>query len=203
MMRGRFSIVFAGVCAMSFGDRVIDVPVGRSLAMGTFLFSDLEGMNQGGSRDRYFAYAPLVGLEFGIRQRIRPFESGHTTFDFAYNFVAPVAGFSPGISVGVLDGLNETLDGRRTYLAVTFRELLDVGNKGANSELTMGVQFGQLNSGFVGVMLPLSNNFKFLVEHNGARISTGFEFAIDKSIRARAITQDGLFLLGLNLSRRF
>jgi hypothetical protein len=202
-MRGWMSIVFAGVCAMSFGDRIIDVPVGRSLAMGTFQFSDLEGMNQGGSRDRYFAYAPLLGLEFGIRQRVRPLESGHATFDFAYNFVAPVAGFSPGISVGMLDSLNETLDGRRTYMAVTFRELLDVGSKGANGEVTMGVQFGHLNTGFVGATVPLSNNFKFLVEHNGARISTGFEIAFDKSIRARAITQDGLFLLGLNLSRRF
>ncbi|MEI7984292.1 MAG: hypothetical protein WCI55_01590 [Armatimonadota bacterium] len=203
MMRGWMSIVLVGMGALSFADRIIDVPIGRSLKMGTFQISDLEGMNQSGSRDRYFAYAPLVGLEFGVRQRMRPNESGHATFDVAYNLVAPVAALSPGISVGVLDGLNETLDGRRTYVAFTFRELLDVGDKGANGEATMGIQFGHLNSGFVGVSLPLSNNLRFLVEHNGVRISTGFELAIDKSIRGRMITQDGTLLLGLNLSRRF
>jgi hypothetical protein len=203
VMRGWMSVIALVFGAFSFGDRVIDVPIGKSLAMGTVYFSDLEGMNQGGVHDRYFAFAPLIGLEFGVRQRVRPSESGHTTLDFAYNFVAPVASLSPGISVGMLDALNETIDGRRTYIALTFRELLDVGEKGANAETTIGVQFGQINSGFVGVTLPLSSNFKFLVEHNGARVSTGFELAIDKSVRARAITQDGLFLFGLNLSRRF
>jgi hypothetical protein len=203
MMRGWMSIVLVGIGALAFGDRIIDVPIARSLKMGTFQISDLEGMNQSGTRDRYFAYAPLVGLEFGVRQRMRPNETGKTTFDFSYNLVAPVASLSPGISIGMLDGLNETLDGRRTYVAVTFRELLDVGDKGANGEATMGVQFGHLNTGFVGVTLPLSNNFKFMVEHNGARISTGFELSIDKAVRGRLITQDGTLLLGLNLSRRF
>jgi hypothetical protein len=171
--------------------------------MGTILYSDLEGANQGGSRDRYIAYSPLVGLEFGLRQRSRPTENGHFTVDAAYNLVAPVASLSPGISVGILDALNETQDGRRTYVAFTFRELLDVGDKGANGEATMGIQFGRINSGFVGVMLPFSPNFRFLVEHNGVRVSTGFELAIDKAFRGRVITQDGTLLLGLNLSRRF
>lgn len=202
-MRGWIAIVGIGVGAVAFGDRVIDVPIGRSLRMGTFQISDLEGMNQSGARDRYFAYAPLIGLEFAVRQRMRPGESGHTTVDFAYNFVAPVAGLSPGISVGVLDGLNETLDGRRAFIAVTFRELLDVGDKGANGEATLGLQFGSTNTAFVGVSLPLSNNLRFLAEHNGYRISTGFELAIDKSIKGRLFTQDGTLLLGLNLSHRF
>ncbi len=203
MMRGYMSAVFLGLVAISFGDRIIDVPIGRSLTMGTFQYSDLEGMNRGGVYDRYLAYSPLIGFEFGARQRMRPSENGRMTFDMSYNLVSPVAALSPGISVGMLDALNETNDGRRTYLAVTFRELLDVGDKGANGEATLGIQFGHINSGFVGVSLPLSKNFKFLVEHNGARISTGFELGIDKSIRARMITQEGIFLLGLNLSRRF
>lgn len=202
-MRGWITFVGIGVGAVAFGDRLIDVPIGRSLRMGSFQISDMEGMNQGGAHDRYFAYAPLVGLEFAIRERSRPGESGHSTLDFSYNFVAPVAALSPGISVGILDGLNETLDGRRTYVAVTFRELLDVGDKGANGEVTMGVQFGRLNTGFVGVSLPLSINFRLMAEHNGARISAGFELGIDKSIHARVITQDGTLLLGLNLSHRF
>ena len=202
-MRGWITIVGIGVGAVAFGDRVIDVPIGRSLRMGTFQISDMEGMNQSGSRDRYFAYSPLVGLEFAVRERMRPGELGRATLDFSYNFIAPVAALSPGISVGILDGLNETVDGRRSYVAFTFRELLDVGNKGANGEVTMGVQFGHLNTGFVGVSLPLSNNLRLLAEHNGVRISTGFELGIDKSIRARLITQDGTLLLGLNLSHRF
>lgn len=202
-MRGLACLFVVGIGCLAMADRVIDVPIGRSLKMGTFQFSDLEGANQSGVRDCYLAYAPLTGLEFGIRQRMRSGETGHTTVDFAYNLVAPVAALSPGISVGMLDALNETLDGRRTYVAFTFRELLDVGDKGANGEITMGVQFGHLNSGFVGVSLPLSNNVKLLAEHNGARISAGFEYTLAKSIQLRAITQDSTLLFGLNLSRRF
>jgi hypothetical protein len=134
---------------------------------------------------------------------VRPSESGRGTFDFAYNLIAPVAALSPGISIGMLDALNETTDGRRTYFAITFRQLLDVGEKGANGEVTMGVQFGNINSGFVGASIPLSNNFRLLAEHNGARVSVGFELAVAKTLKARAFTQDGTLLMGLNLSHRF
>ncbi|MEI8281227.1 MAG: hypothetical protein WCG75_02365 [Armatimonadota bacterium] len=197
--------IFGGLSlgAIAFGDRLIDVPIGRSLSMGTFQISDMEGLNQGGSRDRMIGYSPLTGIEFNFRQRIRPNENGHGTFDFAYNFVSPVAALAPGISVGMLDGLNETVDGRRTYIAFTFRELLDVGEKGANGEVTMGVQFGHLNTGFVGVSLPLSSNLRFLVEHNGARISTGFDLSLQRRFHGRIITQDGVLMLGLNYSHRF
>ena len=176
---------------------------GHSLSLGTFQFTDLESTNQAGSRDRSSGYSPIHGFEFDFRQRMRADESGHLTMDFAYNFIAPVASISPGISVGMLDAFNETVDGKRTYVAFTFRELLQVGEKGANGDVTMGVQFGHLNSGFVGVSLPLSENFRLLTEHNGARISTGFELEAAKGIRARVVTQEGTLLFGLNLTHRF
>jgi hypothetical protein len=203
VMRGWIALLFFGFGGTAFADRVIDVPIGRSLAMGTFQLSDMEAMNQSGARDRYFAFAPFTGVELAYRERVRPSESGRGTFDFAYNLIAPVAALSPGISIGMLDALNETTDGRRTYFAITFRQLLDVGEKGANGEVTMGVQFGNINSGFVGASIPLSNNFRLLAEHNGARVSVGFELAVAKTLKARAFTQDGTLLMGLNLSHRF
>ena len=196
-------LLFTSLGCAAFADRVIDVPIGRSLAMGTFQASFLEATNQNGAHDRYLAFAPITGFEIAIRERARAGESGHGTVDFAYNIVAPVAALSPGISVGMLDSLNETIDGRRTYVAATFRQLLDVGEKGANGEVTMGIQFGHLNSGFVGASIPLADNFRFLAEHNGARISAGFELALAKTVRVRAISQEGTLLFGLNLSRRF
>ena len=202
-MRGWVLLFFVGFGSSAFADRVIDVPIGRSLAMGTFQYSDLEAMNQIGARDRYIAYVPITGVEVAYRERSRPAESGHATFDLAYNLIAPVAALAPGVSFGVLDALNQTLDGRRTYVAVTFRELLDVGEKGSNGEVTMGVQFGSLNTGFVGASIPLSSNFRLLSEHNGARISAGFELAIARTVKARVVTQDGTLLLGLNMSHRF
>jgi len=202
-MRGWGCVLSLGLCGFAFADKVIDVPTGRSLPKGTFQFYDMEATNQNGARDRYLAYAPIMGLEFGLRQRMRPNESGETTFDFAYNFLSPVSSVAPGISVGMLDVLDQTIDGQRTYLAITFRELLQVGERGANGEVTMGVQFGQLNTGFVGVSLPLSQNFRLLTEHNGNRISTGFELEMAKGIKARVVTQEGTLLMGLNLSRRF
>lgn len=203
LMRGWGCVLAAGCCCLAFGDRVIDVPTGKSISKGIVILSAMEATNQKGSYDRYLAYSPLKGFEFAVRQRMRPNESGDTTLDFAYNIVTPVASVAPGISVGMLDALDETVDGRRTYLALTFRELLQVGDRGANGEVTMGVQFGHLNTGFVGVMLPLSDNFRLLTEHNGARISTGFEIEPAKGVKGRIVTQDGTLLFGLNLYRRF
>lgn len=202
-MRAWGSVLVFGLCGIAFADRVIDVPTGRSISKGMLLISDLEATNERGSHDRYLAFSPLQGFEFGVRQRTRPNESGDATIDFAYNVVAPVSSVSPGISVGVLDALDNTVDGTRTYLALTFRELLEVGERGANGEVTMGVQFGHLNTGFVGVMLPLSENFRLLAEHNGNRISAGFELEPSKGVRARVVTQEGTLLFGLNFLHRF
>lgn len=190
-------------CGLAYGDRLIDIPIGRTISRDTVVLSLMEAGNEQGSRDRYLAFSPLQGIEIAARQRFRPNENGHTTFDLAYNLVNPVASVSPGISLGVLDAAGETVDGRRTYVAVTFRELLQVGEKGANGEATLGVQFGHLNTGFVGVSLPLWENFRLMTEHNGARISAGFEYEPTKGIKLRTVTQDGTLLFGLNLSRRF
>lgn len=202
-MRG-WSILFClGLFSTAMADRLIDIPTGRALPKGMLQFSNLEAFNQNGSRDRYLAFAPLPSFEFAVRQRMRPGESGDATLDFAYNLLPPVASVTPGISVGVLDALDETLDGQRTYLAMTFRELLEVGERGAYGEVTLGVQFGSINTGFFGASLPMSQNFRLLAEHNGYRISAGFEYQIAQAIRVRAVTQEGTFLMGLNLSRRF
>ncbi|MBS1702212.1 MAG: hypothetical protein JST12_11165 [Armatimonadetes bacterium] len=189
--------------ASAFADRVIDVPTGHTLPQYTFEYSFLESTNEKGSRDRYMVYSPLKGVEVGLRQRFRPNENGHTTADFSYNVVNPISSVSPGISVGMLDAMDQTVDGRRTYIAFTFRELLQVGERGEHGEATLGVQFGHLNSGFVGVTLPLGERFQLLTEHNGNRISAGFEIEPSADIRARVVTQDGTLLFGLNLSRRF
>ena len=202
-MRAWGSIFVIGLCGLAFADRIIDVPTGRSLPKGTLDVSVMEATNQSGSRDRYIAYSPYQGFEFALRERLRPNESGDTTMDFSYNLVPAVPSTSPGISVGMLDVLDKTFDGQRTFIAFTFRELLQVGERGAYGEATMGMQFGHLNSGFVGVTLPLSENFRLLTEHNGNRISAGFEFAPTKDIKARVVTQEGTLLFGLNLSHRF
>ncbi len=202
-MRAFSTLVAFAVGGLAFGDRLIDVPIGRTLPKDSVQISFLEATNESGSHDRLIAFSPLQGVEFAARQRMRPGESGHTTFDFAYNFVSPVSSVAPGISVGLLDALNETVDGRRPYIATTFRELLQVGEKGSNGEATIGFQFGHISSAFVGVSLPLSTNFRLLTEHNGNRLSAGFELEPTKGLKLRTVTQEGTLLFGLNYIHRF
>ena len=184
-------------------DRLVNTPVARSLPVGTFRYETLYGSNQPGVREQFIAFSPVLGLEFEARNRERNNETGKFTFDAAFNLIAPVATFSPGISIGVLDALGETIDGRRTYLAITFRELLDVGERSIGGDVTFGYQTGRLNTVFVGVNLPLSTRTRFIAEHNGARITAGFELRLNRMIAFKLYSQESYVLSGISLSTKF
>lgn len=191
------------LASVAFADRLVNVPTARPLGKNAIRFEYLGGLNNSGAEEQFVAFSVLNGFEFEARRRIRPQENGRTTFDLAYNVLGPVASTAPGISVGLLDGLGETLDGRRAFLALTFRELLDVGEVGENGDVTLGYQSGSLSGFFVGISLPFSGRTRMIVEHNGARLTSGFETNLIKGLDARLFVQDQLLLGGISFSRRF
>jgi hypothetical protein len=191
------------LASMTFADRLVNVPTARPLSKNAIRFEYLGGLNNSSAEEEFVAFSVLNGLEFEVRRRLRPDENGKTTFDLGYNILSPVASTAPGISLGVLDGLGETVDGRRAYIALTFRELLDVGEVGENGDMTLGYQTGSLSGLFIGISLPFSGRTRMIVEHNGARLTSGFETDLVKGLDARIFIQDQLLLGGISFSRKF
>lgn len=193
----------AAIASTASADRLVNVPTARPLSKNAIRFEYLGGLNNSSAQEQFVAFSVLNGLELEVRRRIRPEESGRTTFDLGYNILSPVASTAPGISLGLLDGLGETVDGRRAFLALTFRELLDIGEVGENGDVTLGYQTGKLSGLFVGISLPFSGRTRMIVEHNGARMTSGLESNLTKGLDARIFIQDNLLLGGISFSRKF
>ncbi len=199
-----FGVLFVVSAAGSaLADRLVNVPTARPLSKNALRFEYLAGLNNTSAEEEFLAFSVLNGLEFEVRRRLRPDESGNVTFDLGYNILSPVASTAPGISLGVLDGLGKTVDGRRAFLALTFRELLDIGEVGENGDFTLGYQTGSLSGFFVGISLPFSGRTRMIVEHNGARLTGGLETNLTKGLDAKVFVQDKLLLGGISFSRKF
>lgn len=189
--------------SIAFADRVITVPTGRNLPVGSVKFEYNSLANGASATNRFLAFTPIKGFELEIHNHNGVGNNGNVTADFAYNLIAPVSSVSPGISIGVMDAFGETTFGRRPYLAFSFRELLNVGDTGAHGEVSIGIQFGSINTGFVGANIPLSKRLRLLADHNGFVLSAGLELQVHDGIKLRALTQESALYFGVALSRRF
>jgi hypothetical protein len=196
-------VAIVGLSTSSFADRIVNVPIGRSLSFGSLRYEQIDGLNERGTREQFLAISPIKLFEIEFRNRYRTYEDSNFTFDIARNLAPAITSTSPGISIGVLDTLNQTSDGRRGFIALTFKELLEVSDEGEPGELTLGWQVGSKNSGFVGTTLSLSPRTRLFAEHNGFRLTAGFDSEIAKGVRARIMTQDNLLLGGISLVKKF
>lgn len=189
-------IVFSG---QAEADRLFNVPVARTLPSKTLRYESLQALNNRFTRFNFFAFSPATGYEFELRER----EFGRSILDFQYNLVPPVQSISPGISIGVLDAANESPDRRRFYLVTTFRELLEVGDSGANGELTLGYGWGQNDGVLVGFSLPLSQRTSFIADHNAQVLSVGINTNLFPGFNARFFIQEQQALFGFRYQVRF
>lgn len=203
MHKGLSLGVVLGFSAFSFADRIVNVPVARTIGYRAVRYESLYGVNEIGTREQFLAVSPIRFVEIEFRNRQRLGENGRLTFDVSRNLTPAISGTAPGLSVGILDALNETLDGRRGYIALTFKELLEVSDTGEPGEVTIGFQSGSKDSAFLGISLPLSARTRFLTEHNGFRLTAGLESEVLKGFRARTFVQDRTLLMGLSYSIKF
>jgi hypothetical protein len=163
------------VCCAS-ADRLIHIPLGKKVPRKEIRF---EGGFPFESSSKAFGYLD-IGIDAYLDATIRTFDvSGEprkATLDFGYNYIAPIPDASPGISVGVQDAAGRTADGRRFYLASTYRTTLSgSASMFTSAEATLGVYAGRRSSAFVGVMLPITPAFRLLAEHDGYRVNAGLE----------------------------
>ena len=183
-------------------DRVVLVPTGKKLLRGQVR---LEGLDRPGDRGRLWLGTGLLQsfeLE-GVLSEERP-GTWAGTFDFAYNHAPPITDISPGISVGVMDALNRTAEGRALYLAITYRygNFGDL-NQDVPTELTFGLWTRAEGLAFFGVSLPFSKELRFLAEHDSNRLAGGLELRPADGVAAKVIFEREGTALGLSLSLRF
>ena len=175
-MRLLLGIGFVAVCAVCQADHLIHIPLGKKVPRKVIRVS--AGLAQGDLHDMHGMVD--VGLTTELDATLRTDDVkgsiGRATLDFAYNYISPIVDTSPGFSVGVWDAVNRTVDGRRLYVATTYRVGLS-GEAGTftPAEVTLGITVGKKNSGIVGAMLPISSSFRLMVEHDGYRGNAGID----------------------------
>jgi hypothetical protein len=137
--------------------------------------------------------AELVYSALGERGRA-------TTFNFAYNYLSPVADLVPGISFGVRDGLDRTDARRAFYVAATLRSSIDSAVITAPLEFTIG---GQTRQGlFLGVMLPFADQLRWLTEYEAKKVTAGFELRPIPRLALRWIFAPSGTMLGVSYLAR-
>lgn len=203
-MRLRALLLFLfPLCALAHGDRLVLVPTARKLPFRTVRY---ELLSQAGSSQVVEHYLGLgIGKSFELELRTQRWASASTvgTFDVGYNFVAPVPDLTPGIAFGVQDAPDTTSDRRRFYFATTFRPTFSTANGDVAADITLGVYAGHQSSAFVGVGIPFSREVRLIAEHNGYRMTVGFEVRPHRSGALRVLVRERATLLGFSLMHRF
>lgn len=199
-MRATLAVLVVACAATATSDRLILIPTGTKLPFRTFRLERLFDTDLNDSRNQYYG----VGIGKSFDAALVTDDHGkHATLDFAYSYLDPVVNYAPGLTVGMVDALDRTTEGRRMFVAVTYRSGLDgVFNASTPAEATLGAWFGSRNAFFAGVSLPMSRSFRILVEHDALRPAIGLEFKPMPSLAIRWVTSSEAAMLSLSLSGR-
>ena len=189
--------------ALASADQLIDIPTARKIQLDDVRYEFRSSPYPGGSVQHFLGIGVGQSFELDMRDVWNAGTKPAGTFDFSYNLLSAIPGISPGISFGVQDAANLTTDGRRFYAVTTFRNDLDELPGNLYEDVTVGVQFGSLNSPFVGVALPVSKQVYLIAEHSGFRLSAGVEFRVLPHLAFRLITRDQETLLSLSGTVKF
>jgi hypothetical protein len=163
---------------MAHADRLITIPRGGKIPFGTLRGEFMFEPSRPGSSMSFLGVGLTTFIDAEVVSDQLKNDKNFTELNLNFNLNAPLAGLAPGVSVGILDAANQSPDGRRGYIAISFQDSSDAGpfSGGAAVETTIGGFFGGRNShAFVGMSLPVNESFRFLVEHDGTRINAGAE----------------------------
>lgn len=185
-------------------DRLLFIPTGKKLPQGTLRG---EWLFDGGDRERNRFYLGAgvtrnLEVEFLTFSPPRHGESRLDSFNLSYNYVDPVVGFVPGITLGIRDVLNRS-EGRALFIATTYRiGLVGEFNSDTPAELTLGVGTKPYRGAFVGVTLPFTATFRAIGEHDSRDLRAGFEFKPHRDVAFRWFHQEQGGTWSLSWTRR-
>lgn len=187
-MRTLFLTLATALAAFSAADTLINIPTGRKVPYRVVRFE----VRFDTSNVRQFETSVDWGIDTSFDTHLvyedRDGQRRVVSGNIGYNYVAPITGISPGISVGLLDVGNRSREGRRAYAAMTYR----VGGADLFNpvELSFGASFGIRPIGFIGLAFPFSEEVRFLAEHDGRKVSAGLEYKPTDSLALRWLVED-------------
>jgi hypothetical protein len=203
-MRALLPLALLGVAAVAHADRLITIPTGTKIQMNTWRFEGLWEQSRNRSSQYYLGTGITNSFEVELTGEKWEGRRIRNSFDFAYNYVPPIIGFGPGISVGIKDVMGVTRDGRRYYIAITNKEgFADTVHGAVPAEFTFGAYFGSVNRPFDGAMLPFTDYVRLMVEFNGLRINAGAEIRVNKEFSIRGVVDRKDVMIGAQLTLRF
>ena len=201
-----FALLLVGLAAvcptLARADRLINTPVATKLLEGTFRYEGAFGISDRSVQRESLLWA--VDKTFEIEgRRFRSAGRDDTTFDVYATLLSPFKGYAPGIAVGVRDVLGDTNDGRRGWVAVTFREAFQVGEFERGFDFTIGGFVGARGSALFALSIPLGPDLRLMAENDGIRLSAGFQYSPIRNLELRLFTEDRTALGSFRYSLRF
>lgn len=191
------------VAATARADRLIDIPTASPLTYGSFRLEYADSTSDGRTQLGYFDAGVGTSFETTIRAEQYEDRSLAGTFDLTYNYLSPISGLAPGFAAGCQDVLGNSIDGRRFFGCVTFRDVVEGIGGEFPYDLTLGWYFGSHTSPFLGLRLPFSSNFTLLAEHDGIRLSAGVEYHATKAFALKLLARGPDMLADLSWQAHF
>ncbi|GIK33061.1 MAG: hypothetical protein D8M22_06285 [Armatimonadetes bacterium] len=181
-----------GVLAPAFADRLIVIPTGKKLPLGTYRFESLLGPGDPSSKSWSIGAAFNKFFDGQVAWERGDDMAERVSFDLGFNLVDPVIGFAPGFSVGVRDLTGESRDGRMLYAALTHYEgLTGTHNSDVPLEFTVGLSAGDRTGVFVGLVVPFTRWTRFISEYDTRRLTQGFQFTPTQALDVRWLHRPG------------
>lgn len=168
--------ILALLPVMAAADRLVDIPLGRKLLLGSVRIRAGAIVGDRSSGELRAGTGVFDSYEVDIELSRRGDASWRSTFDLSYNVAPPITDIAPGLSLGILDVLDETEGRRAGYLAFTQR-FGNYGEQNQNTSTEVTLGFWTRSSGliFVGASLPVWDRLLILAEGSGENVLAGFE----------------------------
>lgn len=195
--------MLATLAGSAFAERLIQIPVGRKVPEGSVSFDALSTPGRDFTR-AWFTVGATDQVEAEVYFESLDSDQITPTIGLSYNYLVPVTDFVPGLSLGVLDALNETEDGAFPYVSVTYQiRNYAPANQGTPSKLTLGFGFNNKRAAFLGVELPLADWLRIQAEHDSLRPTGGIEIRPIEEAALQIYFRRDETMLGLSFEQKF
>ena len=200
-MRLRLLAALLLAAPLAGADRLISVPTARKLLSGTIRVETLRQFGTGENGVDYLAFSASQYWDAELQVVRSGQHDPRLTGDFTYNVIAPLPGFSPGVSLGVQDVASAYATGTRAFVCGTIRNEFAHGN--VPFDVTVGLFAGKKFTPFVGANVPVYSWLRLLAEHDGSRGQAAFEALPLRGLRLRLVARSGAVLGSVGYTARF
>jgi hypothetical protein len=185
-------------------DRLIYIPTARKIPYRTVRYELRAEPKLQGDLEHYIGIGLTPFWELEMRSQNLSLDRPEGTFDLTYNYLSPFTNLTPGFSIGVQDIMNRTSEGTRPFVVATFRQgFFAIGGE-FPADLTLGLTLARTRLyPVVGASIPFSSGVRFMAEHDGFRISVGWEVRPSRALALRFIVREKNSLFGLVVQHRF